>query len=84
MKNFSSLARICGNSSPVSLEILKPQDIRLPLNQAHEILMNISMNNYELKKLILEKVYTGADLEKFRKIMAGRLEIGKKMMEKKK
>ncbi len=82
-KNFSSLARICGNYSPFSLELLKPEEIRLPVDKAHELLMDIAINNYELKKLIIEKVYSKEDMEKFRKNLEGRLAMGKKLLENK-
>lgn len=84
VRNFSPLARICGNYSPFSVEVLKPDEIKLSIGRAHELLSQISVNNYELKKLILEKVYTKDDLEKFRKSVGARLNMAKKALEEKK
>lgn len=83
VKDLGTLAKICGNHSPFSVEILRPDRIALTIGQAHELLMGIAVNNYELKKTMLEKVYTQDDLEKFKKMVEGRLEVGKKMLEKK-
>jgi hypothetical protein len=83
VKGLDSLARICGNFSPFSVEILRPEEIRLTPDKAHDILMNISVNNYELKKFILEKVSNKADLEAHKKALSGRLEVSRKLLEKK-
>ncbi len=82
VKSFQNLAKICGNYSPFSVEILRPNEIKIPIDKAHAILMDISINNYELKKLILEKIYTNEDLEKFKKTINARLQVGKKLLEK--
>lgn len=78
VKELPVLARVCGDHSPYSVEILKPDELRLSVDQMQDILMNISTNNYELKKLILEKVYKPEDLETFRKSVSARVKLGKK------
>lgn len=82
-KSFASLVKICENSSPFSIEILEPAEIKISLSEAHRILTNISRNNYELKKVMLEKVLEGKDLENFLKAVSERLKMSKKVLEKK-
>lgn len=82
VQNFSVLAGICGDFCPFSIEVLRPEKITITLDQAHTLLMNVSVNNYELKKTMLEKVYTKDDLEKFKKILEARLQIGKTILQK--
>ncbi|MEW6528825.1 MAG: hypothetical protein AB1391_02975 [Candidatus Micrarchaeota archaeon] len=81
VKGFQNLAKICGNYSPFSIEIIRPNEIKMSIDKAHATLMDISTNNYELKKLVLEKVYTKDDLEKFKKTIDARIQIGKKLLE---
>lgn len=83
VKNLVLFAHICGDYSPFSIEILRPDEIKLSIDKAHDLLMNISINNYGLKKTMLEKVYRGEDLEKFKKVVLNRMELGKKILEKK-
>ena len=80
-KSLASLAKICGNHAPFSVELKRPDEIKLTVDQAHDLLMGISLNNYELKKLILEKVYKGEELLQFRKEVQNRMELSKKILE---
>ncbi len=84
VKNIAVLARVCGNYSPFSIDLLRPDEVKMSADQVHAMLMDIAVNNYELKKLIIEKVYTPKDLEAFRKAIEGRMAVGKKLMEKRK
>ncbi|MDD5023387.1 MAG: hypothetical protein PHU63_04425 [Candidatus ainarchaeum sp.] len=83
-KSFSDLMRLCGNYSPFSVEVLKPNNIKLSLDQMHDILMNISATTHEYKKYILEKVTTGEDLKKYQESIQNKVKLGKLLMEKKK
>ncbi|MBU0586737.1 hypothetical protein KJ780_04440 [Candidatus Micrarchaeota archaeon] len=82
-KNFASLARICSEHPPFSVEILEPAELMMDTYQAQNILMTVASNTYELKKFILEKVYRPEDMEKLKKAVSARTELGKKLMEKK-
>lgn len=82
-KDLSSLAHLCGNHSPFSVNIKRPDSLKLTVDQAHTLLMDISINNYELKKTMLQKVYKGEDLERLKRKVEARLELGKKALEKK-
>lgn len=82
-KGMPSLAKLCGMYSPFSIEVLRPDEVRMTVDQAHALLMDIAVNNYELKKLIIEKVYKPEDLAVFKRAMEGRLEVGKRLLEKK-
>lgn len=82
-KDLAAIARICGNYSPFAVDIKQPDSITLTIDAAHDLLMNISTNNYELKRLIIEKVYSPQDLENFKKTIKSRVELGKKILENK-
>ena len=83
VKKLFPLSRICGNYSPFSIEIVEPKEIRIPISEAHELLMNVATTNYELKKFIMEKVYKEKELAELNKVVLGRMELGRKLMEKK-
>ncbi|VVB98541.1 Uncharacterised protein [uncultured archaeon] len=83
VKGFDVLVRICGNYSPFSVEVLRPDEVKLSPDKVHDILMNVSVNNYDLKKFIIEKVSNKQDLERHKKALEGRLEVSRKLLEKK-
>ncbi len=82
-QDYSSLAKICATYSPFSLEILKPDEIRLTLNKAHELLLDVSTMAFDYKKYILEKLSKPEDLERYRKSLEQKIELGKRLLEKK-
>lgn len=83
-KTLSDLARICSSYSPFSVEVLKPTEVKLGLDQVHDLLIDISTVTYEYKKHIIEKTATKEDLEKYKKNLENKAKLGKILMEKKK
>jgi len=81
--SFLSIHNICASYSPFSLEILKPNEIKLTIDKAHEVLMSMSATTYEYKKHIIEKMSTKEDLERYRKTIEQKIHLGKKISEKK-
>lgn len=82
-KDIVSLAKLCANYSPFAIEILKPNEIRLSLDKAHELLVFLSNTTFDYKKYIIEKLSTPDDLEKYKKSIEHKVELGKRLLEKK-
>ena len=80
VKSFSGLVNICAIHSPFNVEILKPDEIVLPLNSAHDTLMNISTVTSDYKKYILERVTKPEEMERYKKILEAKAELGKKIL----
>lgn len=83
VKSFADLARICAVYSPFSVEILRPSEIKLPLDKAHELLTNISTTTFAYKKHIVERLSTKEELDNYKKVIQQKMELGKKLLEKK-
>ncbi len=82
-KDFLTLANICMTHSPFNVEILKPDEIRLQLNEVHELLGTMAATTAEYKKYIITKVAKPEEIEEFQKQLKIRAELGKKILEKK-
>ncbi len=82
-KDFLSLLNVCSVFNPLTVEILRPNDIKLTLDKAHELLMSVSANWFNIKRYITEKVSSKEDVAHFKKYLENRLEVGKRMLEKK-
>ncbi len=82
-KDFPTLAGICMSNSPFSVEILRPDEIRLPLNQAHELLGTVAAATAEYKRYILTKVAKPEELAQMQESLKRRAEMGKKILDKK-
>ena len=83
VKDFLSLLNVCSVFNPLTVEILKPNEINMSLDKAHELLMNASSNWFNIKKYITERVSSKEDIAGFKKYLENRTEIGKKLLEKK-
>lgn len=82
-KDLSSLAGLCSNFCPFSLEVLEPQEIRLDTSHMQDLLMYISSSSHDYKKYIIEKLSTPQTRAEYAKNIKNRAEIGKKLLEKK-
>ncbi len=82
-KDFLSLITLCSVFNPITVEIMRPNEIRIPLDKAHELLMSIGTNWFNIKKYLAEKVSSKEELEGFKKYVQNRLEVGKRLLEKK-
>lgn len=79
-RSFTHLANLCAVHSPFSIEILQPDEIRLQLSEAHDVLANIATTTSDYKKYIVEKLATPEEREKYQKILEKRAELGKKIL----
>jgi hypothetical protein len=79
-KNFATLAGICMAHSPFSVEILRPDEIRLPLNQAHDLLGTIAAASAEYKRYIITKISKPDELAQMNENLRRRAEMGKKIL----
>jgi hypothetical protein len=79
-RKFSHLASLCMTFSPFTVEILQPDEIRLQLNEAHELLGTIGTATAEYKKFIVERMRTPADVENYKKMLQMRAEMGKRIL----
>lgn len=77
------LTNICALYSPFSLEILKPSEIKLSIEDAHELLMTIGSTTMDYKKYIIQNISKPEDVEKYKRVLEKKAEIGKKLLEKK-
>ena len=83
VSGFQHLVNICAIHSPFNVEILRPDEIRLALSQAHEMLIGISTVTGDYKKYIIEKTSTPEELQRYQRILEKKAELGKKILEKK-
>lgn len=79
-KNFLTLGAICMAHSPFTVEIVRPDDIKLPLNQAHELLGVMSATTAEYKRYILTKLAKPEEKAQIEKNLKMRAEMGKKIL----
>jgi hypothetical protein len=82
MKDFASMAMLCATYSPFSLEILKPDQVKLTIDQAHDVLMSMATTAFDYKKFIIERMSKKEDVEIYRKTLEQKIELGKRINEK--
>ncbi|MFH1521316.1 MAG: hypothetical protein ABID61_06740 [Candidatus Micrarchaeota archaeon] len=81
-KNFAVLAAVCMANSPYNVEILRPDEIKLPLAEAHTLLGTMSATTAEYKRYILTKISKPDELASLQENLKRRADMGKKIMEK--
>lgn len=81
-KSMPALVKFVAQYSPFSLEILKPEEIRMSIADAHELLMSISAMMFDHKKYILERVAKKEDVERMKKELENRIKLGRMLLEK--
>ncbi len=79
-RDFATLAAICMAHSPYTVEILRPDEIYLNLNQAHDLLGTISATTAEYKKYILTKLSTPEEIASLQNNLKKRADMGKKIL----
>ena len=83
-KNFSALHNIALTYGPVSVEIIKPVEIKLNLDEAQAVLLDASQTSHDFVKYIMEKTLKPEDKAKYAERLKRRAEIGKELLEKRK
>ncbi len=81
-KDFATLAAICIAHSPFSVEILRPDEIRLSLSEAHTLLGTISATTAEYKKYILTQLSKPHEIAALQENLKRRAEMGRKLLKK--
>ncbi|MDD5171520.1 MAG: hypothetical protein PHF60_00610 [Candidatus ainarchaeum sp.] len=81
-KDFANLAAICMAHSPYTVEILRPDEIKMPLAEAHTLLGTMSAITAEYKRYILTKLSKPDELARLQDNLKTRAEMGKKIMKK--
>jgi hypothetical protein len=82
-KDFSTLVRVSSQYSPIGVEILRPEEVRLSLGEAQGMLLDISQTSLNFTRMIMERVLSKEEVEEYKKKMGQRSELGKKLLEKK-
>lgn len=82
-KDFASLAAIVMAHSPYTVEILRPDEIKLSLNEAHILLGTMSATTAEYKKYILMKVSKPDEIMDLQENLKRRADMGRKLLSKK-
>lgn len=82
-KDFNVLALICMAHSPFTVEILRPDEIKLSINTTQILLGNMSATTAEYKKMIVTKLSTKEDIAQMQEDLKKRAEMGKKILQKK-
>ncbi|MCX8174937.1 MAG: hypothetical protein N3E51_01915 [Candidatus Micrarchaeota archaeon] len=82
-EDFSTLVRLAAQYSPIGVEILRPDAVRLSNGEAQGILLDISQTSQNFTRLIMERVLSKEEAEQFRKKMQSRAELGRKILERK-
>lgn len=83
-KNFATLTAICMANSPFSVEILRPDEIKLQLSEAHELLGTVAATTAEYKRYILTKLAKPHELAQLNDNLKKRAAMGKEMLSRKK
>ncbi len=76
-KDFKTLSALCLSHSPFNVEILKPDEIKLTLPEAHELLAMLSAVTADYKRYILTKLATPEELTKLQENLKRRAEMEK-------
>lgn len=83
-RDFSTLLNVCAEYSPIGVEILKPDRIKMTLGEAQGVLLNVATLTQSFTKMLVEKVMTPEEKKVYGRKLAQREEIGKKLLGKKK
>ncbi|MCL4403452.1 MAG: hypothetical protein M1500_02945 [Candidatus Marsarchaeota archaeon] len=84
VKSFFSLVSISFNYAPAGIEIIKPmKDMKFNVNDLQSMLMDLSQLSLGYSKFMLERVLKPEDLQNIEKQIENRVELGKKLIEKK-
>jgi hypothetical protein len=80
VKNFVTLGNICMAHSPFTIEILRPDEIKLQLADAHELLGSMSATTADYKRYILTKISRPEELAGLEDALKKRAEMGRKIL----
>jgi hypothetical protein len=81
-KSFRDFLRICTIYAPMAIEVLEPNEIKLKLNEMHEILMDVSQISYEFTTAMLYRVLSEEEKKDLQRKIEARSEMGKEILKK--
>ncbi|MFP3950297.1 MAG: hypothetical protein ACLFUZ_04380 [Candidatus Micrarchaeia archaeon] len=79
-RDVVSFAEVCGNFSPFSMEILEPQEFKVPVSSMQDLFMFISSTTHDYKKYIVQKVSSPEKGAEYAKNLKARAELGKRLL----
>ena len=83
-QTFTALLGLSIRYGPIGVEILRPDDrLKLTLGEAHDILLLVAQNSYEVSRFVMSRVAKPEDWEQFKKDSERRAEMGRKLLERK-
>ena len=82
-EDFPTLVRIASQYSPIGIEILRPEEVKMTLGEAQGSLLDISQTSQNFTRLIMERMLTDSEKKDYATKMLQRIELGKKLFEKK-
>jgi len=81
-QDFHTLVRISVQYSPIGIEILRPDEVKLTLGQAQSMLLDVSQASQNFTRVIMERTLSPLDKRDYARKMEQRSELGKKLLEK--
>ena len=81
--DFSTLVKIASQYSPIGVEILRPDEVKISLGEAQGALLDISQTSQNFTKMIMEKMLSEDEKKQYATKISQRMELGKKLFEKK-
>ncbi len=81
-ESFQDLLNLSLKYTPIAVEILKPREIRLTLEEAQSCLLDASQTSQDYTNYVLQKVLPPEELAKFNEKLKRHAEIGAKLVEK--
>ncbi|MFA6214635.1 MAG: hypothetical protein WC717_05160 [Candidatus Micrarchaeia archaeon] len=82
-RDFATLVRISSQYSPIGIEILRPDEVKMTLGEAQSSLLDVSQTSQNFTRLIMEKMLSEGEKKDYARKMEQRMELGKKLFEKK-
>ena len=82
-QDFSTLVKISTQYSPIGIEILRPDEVKLTLGEAQSALLDISQTSQNFTRVIMERTLSDDERKDYAKKLGQRAELGKKLFEKK-
>lgn len=83
-RDFASLVGLAVLYSPICVEILEPHSIKLSIPEAQNIILNAAQTSQEFATFVLDRIMKPEELAEFKRKLANKAELGKKLIEKKK
>lgn len=80
--DFPTLVRIASQYSPIGVEILRPDSVKMTLGEAQGSLLDISQTSQNFTRLIMEKMLSEDERKDYATKLSQRIALGKKLFEK--